>query len=63
MKINDTLGVYYFNPVGMSTNPEHDSWKKQHEKEIFMKYLEILKQKSLSIENLPKALQKKMAIF
>jgi glycosyltransferase involved in cell wall biosynthesis len=45
MKINDTLGVYYFNPVGMSTNPEHDSWKKQHEKEIFMKYLEIYQER------------------
>ncbi len=41
MKINDVLGVYYFNPTGMSTNPEHDSWKKEHEKEIFMKYLQI----------------------
>ncbi len=41
MKINDILGVYYFNPTGMSTNPEHDSWKKQHEKEIFMKYKQI----------------------
>jgi hypothetical protein len=35
------LGIYYFNPVGMSTNPEHDSWKKVHEKEIFQKYLNL----------------------
>ena len=27
-KCQDILGVYYFNPTGMSTNPEHDSWKK-----------------------------------
>ena len=45
MKINDILGVYYFNPTGMSTNPEHDSWKKQHEKEIFMKYLETYQER------------------
>ena len=38
-KCQDTLGVYYFNPTGMSTNPEHDSWKKEHEKEIFQNYL------------------------
>jgi glycosyltransferase involved in cell wall biosynthesis len=45
MKLNDVLGVYYFNPKGMSTNPEHDSWKKQHEKEIFMKYLQLYQEK------------------
>ena len=45
MKINDILGVYYFNPVGMSTNPEHDSWKKEHEKEIFMKYLDLYQER------------------
>ena len=45
MKHPEVLGVYYFNPKGMSTNPEHDSWKKQHEKEIFMKYLQIYQEK------------------
>jgi glycosyltransferase involved in cell wall biosynthesis len=34
----EPLGLYYFNPKGMSTNPEHDSWKREHEKEIFKKY-------------------------
>ena len=34
----EVLGVYYFNPTGMSTNPEHDSWKREHEKEIFLNY-------------------------
>lgn len=43
-KCQDILGVYYFNPVGMSTNPEHDSWKKEHEREIFQNYLNILQQ-------------------
>ena len=41
-KCQDVLGVYYFNPTGMSTNPEHDSWKKEHEKEIFQNYLKLL---------------------
>jgi glycosyltransferase involved in cell wall biosynthesis len=43
----DILGVYYFNPKGMSTNPEHDSWKKEHEKEIFMKYATLHKMASI----------------
>ena len=45
-KCSDVLGVYYFNPTGMSTNPEHDSWKKEHEREIFQNYLNILQQQS-----------------
>jgi len=40
----ETLGVYYFNPTGMSTNPEHDSWKRDHEREIFQGYLQIYQQ-------------------
>jgi glycosyltransferase involved in cell wall biosynthesis len=43
-KCEDVLGVYYFNPTGMSTNPEHDSWKKEHEKEIFQTYLKKLQE-------------------
>jgi hypothetical protein len=38
IKHPEILGVYYFNPTGMSTNPEHDDWKKEHEKEIFKRY-------------------------
>lgn len=40
----EVLGVYYFNPTGMSTNPEHDSWKKEHEREIFQNYMGIYQQ-------------------
>jgi len=40
IKHPEILGVYYFNPEGMSTNPEHDSWKKEHEREIFQGYLQ-----------------------
>ena len=41
MKHPEVLGVYYFNPTGMSTNPEHDSWKKVHEREIFTNYMKM----------------------
>ena len=41
-KCSEVLGVYYFNPTGMSTNPAHDSWKKEHEREIFQNYLTLL---------------------
>jgi len=44
IKHHEVLGVYYFNPEGMSTNPEHDSWKKEHEREIFQGYLQIYQQ-------------------
>jgi len=43
-KHSEILGVYYFNPTGMSTNPEHDSWKQEHEREIFQTYLERLQE-------------------
>tara|TARA_R100000234_G_scaffold39845_1_gene23806 strand:+ start:1342 stop:3297 length:1956 start_codon:yes stop_codon:yes gene_type:complete len=37
-KINSILGLYYFNPTGISTNPENFSWKRKEEKEVFEKY-------------------------
>tara|TARA_R110002074_G_scaffold14595_3_gene50230 strand:- start:375 stop:2387 length:2013 start_codon:yes stop_codon:yes gene_type:complete len=40
VKHPEVLGIYYFNPEGMSTNPDHDSWKKEHEREIFQGYLQ-----------------------
>lgn len=46
LKINEVLGVYYHNPKGVSTNPEHNSWKRQHEKEIFKKYMTIYQQRN-----------------
>lgn len=45
VKVNRSLGLYYFNPRGMSTNPENNSWKRQEEKEIFKKYLTIHKER------------------
>jgi glycosyltransferase involved in cell wall biosynthesis len=44
-KISKPLGLYYFNPKGMSTNSEHNSWKRQEEKEIFKKYLALKKER------------------
>ena len=38
-KLSPVLGVYYFNPSGISTNKENENWKKKEEKEIFMKYI------------------------
>jgi glycosyltransferase involved in cell wall biosynthesis len=32
------LGLYYFNPAGISTNPENFSWKRKEEQEIYEKY-------------------------
>ena len=37
-KIHDILGLYYFNPEGISTNPENFEWKRKEEKEVYEKY-------------------------
>ena len=42
VKHPEVLGVYYFNPTGISTNPENNSWKKKEEFEIFKKYQKAL---------------------
>jgi len=47
-KINRPLGLYYFNPKGMSTNIENNSWKRQEEKEVFKKYLAIKKEREIN---------------
>ena len=41
-KINIPLGVYYFNPKGISTNKENDSWKRREETEVQQKYATLL---------------------
>ena len=40
-KYHSILGVYYFNPKGVSTNPENNVWKKKEEFDIFKKYQKI----------------------
>lgn len=44
-KVNKPLGLYFFNPKGISTNQENNSWKREEEKEIFKKYVTIFKEK------------------
>jgi hypothetical protein len=41
MKVNKPLGLYYYNPTGMSTNQENNSWKQKEEREIFKKYQKL----------------------
>ena len=36
--------MYYFNPKGISTNPENFEWKQKEEKEIFKKYFAKLRE-------------------
>ena len=40
-KIDDVLGLYYFNPKGISTNMENFSWKQKEEREIYQTYKEM----------------------
>jgi len=42
-KINNVLGIYYFNPKGISTNFENFSWKQKEEEEIYEKFSNIIK--------------------
>ena len=37
-KISGVLGLYYFNPKGMSTNKDNEEWKKKEEFKIFKMY-------------------------
>jgi|TARA_R110002074_G_scaffold199187_1_gene366911 glycosyltransferase involved in cell wall biosynthesis len=43
-KYSDILGVYYFNPNGISTNEDNFVWKQAEEKEVFKKYFTQLNQ-------------------
>ena len=40
-KIPDVLGLYYFNPTGISTNPDNFAWKQEEEKKVFEEYKDI----------------------
>jgi len=40
--IPQILGIYYFNPLGVSTNTDHDDWKSQEEQEVREKYAGLL---------------------
>jgi glycosyltransferase involved in cell wall biosynthesis len=43
-KCDKIMGIYYHNPEGISTNAENESWKREEEKEIFMKYVKIMQE-------------------
>ena len=38
MKLPDPLGLYYFNPKGISTNFENFDWKQEEELKIYTQY-------------------------
>ena len=40
-KISAVTNLYYFNPKGISTNPENFAWKREEEKSVFKKYKKI----------------------
>jgi len=42
-KLNEKLGLYYFNPKGMSTNKENNEWKRKEEREVFKTYFKMHK--------------------
>ena len=35
---NEILGLYYFNPTGISTNPDNFGWKQKEEEEVYERY-------------------------
>ena len=43
-KLPNILGVYYFNPEGISTNVFNERWKREEEKAIFKKYFALYNQ-------------------
>jgi hypothetical protein len=45
-KIDKILGLYFFNPEGMSTNQENTSWKREEEKEVFRKYMDLYQERN-----------------
>ncbi len=49
LKHPEILGVYYFNPTGVSTNPANNGWKIEEEKEVHMKYKQKFDQAPLKI--------------
>ena len=40
-KIDGTLGLYYFNPTGISTDPDNFGWKRQEEAKVYETYKDV----------------------
>ena len=49
-KIDEILGLYYFNPKGISTNFENFAWKQEEEKEIYTKYKALMEKERENAE-------------
>ena len=47
-KYSQPLGLYYFNPQGVSTNTDNEEWKREEERNVFKKY------QKMYMENQPK---------
>lgn len=43
-KASEVLGVYYFNPKGVSTDPQNNDWKRADEKRIFTHYRDKIRE-------------------
>ena len=41
-KTKEILGIYYFNPKGISTNFENFSWKQEEEREVYTLYKKLI---------------------
>ena len=49
-KIGGPLGLYYFNPTGISTNVENFRWKQKEEREIYQTYKKLFKERETPTE-------------
>ena len=49
-KINEVLGLYYFNPKGISTNFENFAWKQEEERAIYTKYKTMMEEERENAE-------------
>ena len=46
-KASEVLGVYYYNPTGISTDPENNDWKRADEKRIFTHYRDKIRKEKV----------------
>jgi hypothetical protein len=46
LKAHTTLGLYYYNPSGVTTSKQHQTVQRAEEKEIFYEYIDVLGQEN-----------------
>ena len=39
--LQEDFRLFYFNPTGISTNPDNFDWKRKEEKDVFEKYQNV----------------------